>query len=488
MNAKVAGIFLLLVALCAFLSIYTPESFLKGNNIENLIRRTSMYGILGIGVAFVIITGGIDLSIGSLVCLSACLLAMFLDVQYVPYDGSTVRTVTAQSNTIEIDGKIEGLKQGDRIRFYGAKRARSGIFTLKEIRVGTTTSEIFVEEEIGRDDATGKVAKLYPIRIGANQTDPLNPEVTIDHPSSSVAARDQVWFVGEGLKQMTVTGSFGGKEGTTLSLNESPRGVDESWYAVPLERQQRFSIPTALVLVLGISVVLGVIHGVLVTKLSLQPFVVTLCGLLIYRGATRWLVDDRTMGFGTEYSESLASLSTGKLSIWSAADGSQSFGIPSPFFVMLGCAVLASLFLNKTVGGRYMLALGRNEEAARYSGINTGRMTLLAYVICAVMAAIGGVLFALDSNSVAPSSFGNFFELYAIAAAVLGGCSLRGGEGGIFGVVVGTALMQTLYNLIVLVGISDKLEFAIIGAVILGGVVVDEVVRRTASRHRATTT
>ena len=102
------------------------------------------------------------------------------------------------------------------------------------------------------------------------------------------------------------------------------------------------------------------------------------------------------------------------------------------------------------------------------------------------MAAVGGILFAVDSNSVAPSSFGNFFELYAIAAAVLGGCSLRGGEGGILGVVIGTAVMQTLYNLIVLMKISDTLEFAIIGLVILLGVVADELVKRLASRRRAT--
>ena len=102
-------------------------------------------------------------------------------------------------------------------------------------------------------------------------------------------------------------------------------------------------------------------------------------------------------------------------------------------------------------------------------------------MLCAVLAAIGGILFALDSNSIAPSSFGNFFELYAIAAAVLGGCSLRGGEGSIIGVVVGTALMQTLYNSIVLLKIPDELEYTIIGAVILIGVVSDEVIRRFAT-------
>ena len=97
---------------------------------------------------------------------------------------------------------------------------------------------------------------------------------------------------------------------------------------------------------------------------------------------------------------------------------------------------------------------------------------------------LGGMLFALDSSSVSPSSFGNFFELYAIAAAVLGGCSLRGGEGSIVGVVIGTAVMQVLNNLIMLLKISGTLEYAIIGSVILVGVLADEAVKRLAAQRR----
>ena len=147
-------------------------------------------------------------------------------------------------------------------------------------------------------------------------------------------------------------------------------------------------------------------------------------------------------------------------------------------------AALAAVFLNRTIWGRYLLALGRNEEAAHYSGINTDRMVILAYIICAFTAGIGGVLFALDVNSVQPSSQGNFYELYAIAAAVLGGCSLRGGEGSILGVLCGTAVLRLLYNAINILGIPTQLEFAIIGTVILGGVIVDELIRRLAARRR----
>jgi ribose/xylose/arabinose/galactoside ABC-type transport system permease subunit len=140
-------------------------------------------------------------------------------------------------------------------------------------------------------------------------------------------------------------------------------------------------------------------------------------------------------------------------------------------------------FLNYTVYGRYLLALGRNEEAARYSGINTQAMVMTAYVICSVMAGIAGILFSLDVNSLQPSGHGSFYELYAIAAAVLGGCSLRGGEGSILGVVIGAAVMQVLYNAINILGISTQLEFAIIGGVILAGVAADELLRRMAEEQ-----
>jgi ribose transport system permease protein len=162
----------------------------------------------------------------------------------------------------------------------------------------------------------------------------------------------------------------------------------------------------------------------------------------------------------------------------------ESFAFPISFVLMLTLAVAAAVVLNHTIFGRYMLALGRNEEAARYSGINTDRMIIMAYVICSLAAGFGGILFALDVNSVQPASFGSFYELYAIAAAVLGGCSLRGGQGSILGVVIGAAVMRVLYNAINLLRIPTTLEFSIIGIVILGGVIVDELARRYAERRR----
>jgi len=99
-------------------------------------------------------------------------------------------------------------------------------------------------------------------------------------------------------------------------------------------------------------------------------------------------------------------------------------------------------------------------------------------VISGALAGIAGVVFAFYTNSISPSSHGNFFELYGIAAAVLGGCSLRGGEGSIVGILAGTALLQVLQNLVNLLGVPSSLNFAVMGAVILVGVVADQILRR----------
>ena len=247
---------------------------------------------------------------------------------------------------------------------------------------------------------------------------------------------------------------------------------------LPMLLAAGYSPVIALLAVVVLSLAIGLMHGLLITRLGLQPFVVTLCGLLFYRGFARWLTHDQVQGFGSSY-EGLRQLAIGKVSLGGG------FALPIPFFLLLLAGVLAALFLNRTIWGRYLLALGRNETAARYSGIQIGRMKVLAYVLCSGTAGLGGILFALDVNSVQPAAHGNFYELYAIAAAVLGGCSLRGGEGSILGVVIGAAVMRLLYNAINVSGIPTQLEFAIIGAVILAGVIADELIRRVAGRRRA---
>ena len=141
---------------------------------------------------------------------------------------------------------------------------------------------------------------------------------------------------------------------------------------------------------------------------------------------------------------------------------------------MLVVAAVMWVVLHRSVFGRYLYAVGKHEEAARFSGIRTDRVVIAAYVICAVLTALAAIFLAMYTRSILPSSHGNFYELYAIAAAVLGGFSLRGGEGSIVGVVLGTILLQILQNLVNLLGIPSSLNFAVSGSVILIGVLADQ--------------
>lgn len=492
MNAKVLGITALLIMLCLFMAVMT-SSFVQPNNIENLLRRTAMYGILGIGVAFVIVTSGIDLSIGSTVCLCGCLLAIFLQVDYRPADQLAVREVRASQQEIVVEGDARGYQPGTTLRYFGSRRVNTGLFQVTAVEAAGGQTRLKLATRPSRDGQDGQVAQVHPILEvdrGNPRAQPAQPaSITLAASVGSLAPRDRITLVHPtaGLQELTIRDlEKSGERITVRFTNDLGGNVDTSWFAIGQSRQQRMSIPVALLAVLGIACGLGLLHGLLVTQMRLQPFVVTLCGLLIYRGISRWLVNDQPVGFGNEFLNTLSPLGRGKFVLWQWEEAGrvESFGIPYPFFILLLVAVGAAILLNKTIWGRYLLALGRNEEAARYSGILTGRITLLAYVLSTTLAAVGGILFALDSNQVPPSSFGNFFELYAIAAAVLGGCSLRGGEGSIFGVVVGTAVMQVLNNMIVLLRISDELEYAIIGAVILLGVLTDELVKRWASIRR----
>jgi ribose transport system permease protein len=231
----------------------------------------------------------------------------------------------------------------------------------------------------------------------------------------------------------------------------------------------------ALVLIVLIALCLGLIHGLLVTRMGLQPFVVTLCGLLIYRGAARYYTSDQTMGFG--YGGGQDTLQ------WLMAG--RSLNVPHTFIAFVIAATVMYVILHRSVFGRHLFAVGKNEVAARYSGINTRRVIATTYVLSAGLAGLASVFIVFYTNSVSPSSHGNFYELYAIAAAVLGGCSLRGGEGTILGIALGTILLQVLQNLVNLLGIPSSLNFAVMGSVILIGVLADQEMARRRKRRLA---
>ena len=176
-------------------------------------------------------------------------------------------------------------------------------------------------------------------------------------------------------------------------------------------------------------------------------------------------------GFGYATATTLEWLTSGR-----------TYGIPHTFIFLLIVAAIMGVVLHKSVFGRYLFAVGKNEEAARFSGIHdhAGHHGRLRHRPDSSPGS-PSVFFVFYTQSVSPSAHGNFYELYAIAAAVLGGCSLRGGEGSIVGIVLGTVLLQVLQNLVNILGIPCSLNFAVMGAVILLGVIADRQLQAGAS-------
>jgi len=134
-HVKILGITLLLVYLWLCLAIQVPEGFLNGDNMFNLFLRTAMYGVLGIGVAFVIITAGIDLSIGSIVCLSGVLLSLFLSVKYDPSYEEQVFAIDPEQQVIVLGQHSDRFKPGDRLRYYKSTQTRSAVVSLSSVEV-----------------------------------------------------------------------------------------------------------------------------------------------------------------------------------------------------------------------------------------------------------------------------------------------------------------------------------------------------------------
>jgi ribose transport system permease protein len=328
--------FVALVAMCAGLWISNPD-FLGQSNVVNTTRQIAMLGIFGIGISFVIITGGIDLSVGSIIGLTGVLIAKFSSTE---------------------------------------------------------------------QDCWG-------------------------------------WSY---------------------------------WIGIPLT--------------MAIILAIGWIQGMLITRLNLQSFIVTLGGMLLLRGVSQTIVKGGTLSFGAD--TAFPDLSDSGLFLH---NGDPMISYPVLIFIVV--ALLGAYVLHFTVFGRYVYAIGGNRDAAEYSGINVKRVEMLTYVISAGTAGIAGICYAAYIGQMS-QQVGIAYELYAIAGAVLGGCSLRGGEGTVIGVTIGCAIMRVIDNGINMFQFKYKTaegaqriwrldpnwNFIIIGAVILVAVILDQVAHIVQANRR----
>lgn len=233
--------------------------------------------------------------------------------------------------------------------------------------------------------------------------------------------------------------------------------------------------PWATILILlAFASQIGLFHGLLITRLHLQPFLVTLCGLFMYRGLARWLSPGALALPSDEHSTALRGLLV----------SDRLLGFPHILLVMILFAIVLAMLLHGSVYGRYWFAIGNNEQAARYAGIATERHKIAAYMICSTLAGLGGLLFFLMYRNATPSSAGSLLELYAITGAVLGGCNLRGGEGTIPGIVLGAAVLPLLQQICTYnSSIRSDLEYTVVGGALLLATIANELVTRLSKRR-----
>lgn len=208
----------------------------------------------------------------------------------------------------------------------------------------------------------------------------------------------------------------------------------------------------AIIVALAIGSIVGLINGILVSKGRIQAFIVTLSTMIIFRGVTYVYTNGTPIsGLGQSFS------SIGNMMV---------LGIPIPVVFMVIVFGIAFYVLSQTRYGRYIYALGGNEDSARLSGINTDKIKTLVYVICGAAAALSGIIVTSRIGSASPNA-GVGFELDAIAAVVLGGTTLVGGEGSVVGTIIGALIIGVLNNGLNLMNVSPFYQSIIKGIVIL---------------------
>lgn len=217
--------------------------------------------------------------------------------------------------------------------------------------------------------------------------------------------------------------------------------------------------PLVILLTIGIGSLIGLVNGVIITKIRLVPFIVTMAMGKVIGGCTLLLTKGRPISFESPLS-------------WL---GSGYIGpVPVAVIIMFLTIILGSIFAQKTLTGRNIFAIGNNERTSTLSGIPVNRLKCLTYVITGSLCALCGIIVAGNLSS-SDASLGIGYETDVIAAVVIGGVAMSGGEGTIWGALIGASIIGILKNAFVLLGISAYWQSIVIGIVIVGAVTIDKI-------------
>lgn len=222
--------------------------------------------------------------------------------------------------------------------------------------------------------------------------------------------------------------------------------------------QKGVPLGIALLVGLGAGLLCGLLNGLLITVGRLPPFIATLGMMSVARGAALVFTGGRPV---SGFSDTFRQIAVGEI-----------FHIPAPVIIMLAVYLIAHFVLTKTKLGRYTYAIGGNEEATVLSGVNVRLYKTMVYGLCGMLSGLAAIILTARLNSAQPIA-GMMYELDAIAATVIGGTSLTGGEGTIFGTLIGALIIGVLRNGLNLLDISSFVQQIVIGAVIIVAVLFD---------------
>lgn len=211
----------------------------------------------------------------------------------------------------------------------------------------------------------------------------------------------------------------------------------------------------------------GFVNGLIIAKLKVPPFIATLGMLNVAKGLALVISGVKPIYFNDTPEFNTIAMGT-------VIPGIE---IPNAVLILFAAAIIASLILNRTILGRYTFALGSNEEAARLSGVNVDRWKIAVYTLTGLFSGLAGIIIASRLNSAQPA-LGQGYELDAIAAAVIGGTSLSGGEGSILGTIIGAFIISTLTNGLRILSVPQEWQIVVTGAIVILAVYLDVVRRR----------
>ena len=269
--------------------------------------------------------------------------------------------------------------------------------------------------------------------------------------------------LGLGVTFIIITGGIDLSVGTVLTLSAVMTGVFITNWHLP--------IPIGILGGVLTGSIAGLINGTLISRMKIPPFIATLGMLYATKGLSLVISELKPIYFNDTpiFREMAMGSILGKII--------PGFAIPNAVLILFGAAIVAHLILSRTILGRYTYALGSNEEATRLSGVNVASWKTAVYTLGGLFSGVGGVLMAARLNSAQPA-LGAGYELDAIAAVVIGGTSLSGGEGSILGTIIGAFIISTLTNGLRILSVPQEWQMVVTGGIVVLAVYLDILRRR----------